>query len=368
MSEYDNDLTVNEAEYRGLLLCFELLETQDRMRDEINCKAPGLQLLRKKALDRLRSWPDHKFLHVKREWNQSVDKLASAALQRLEDEIVTSEEGREDLATLNRLSELLKPKPSDDVARVEAVTRSMDSRARSPRVLEEAIVQRMRSERIREAQNEEKWIAKKNVKSYLKGDLGNLTTDDAKTCSKIADDYEVDASDLLFFCPKTIKDGEDRKRIMRLVVPENLQQDFLHHYHSILVGGHQGIGRTYLRIRSHFHWRVLYRGGQRYVGGCTDCENGKGRPFAQGESPGHIQATYPFQVISMDHIPSLPQSFKENTELLIWADLCSGYRDRPVKHKRSRKTMKNVLFVVLEPAKLSGMIANPGLWPMWRSG
>ncbi|OWY93606.1 reverse transcriptase [Phytophthora megakarya] len=111
MSEYMPDLTVNEAEYRGLILGFDLLSTLDRgrvviccdsnlvirhMQSEMDCKAPGLQLLRQKALNRLRSWPKHEFPHVKREWNQSADKLASAALQREESEIVTSEDDRQD--------------------------------------------------------------------------------------------------------------------------------------------------------------------------------------------------------------------------------------------------------------------------------
>ncbi|OWY95592.1 hypothetical protein PHMEG_00034366 [Phytophthora megakarya] len=34
---------------------------------------------------------------------------------------------------------------------------------------------------------------------------------------------------------------------------------------------------------------------------------------------------YPFQIIAMDHIPSLPRSHKGNTELLIWIDLFTGY-------------------------------------------
>ncbi|OWZ05113.1 LOW QUALITY PROTEIN: reverse transcriptase [Phytophthora megakarya] len=110
-----------------------------------------------------------------------------------------------------------------------------------------------------------------------------------------------------------------------MVIPDGLQRDFLHHYHAILEGGHQGVGRTYRRIQADFHWRGLYRSVQRYVGECTDCETGKGKPTGQGESPGNIQGTYPFQVISMDHIPSLPKSFKGNTELLIWADLFTGY-------------------------------------------
>ena len=68
-SRYTHDLTVNEAEYDGLLLCFELLAYLDRgrvilcgdsnlvsrqTRGDIDCKAPGRQMLRHKALDKLR--------------------------------------------------------------------------------------------------------------------------------------------------------------------------------------------------------------------------------------------------------------------------------------------------------------------------
>ena len=81
-AEYATDLTVNEAEYRGLLLGFDLLTDQARgriiicsdsglvirqMRGEIDCKAPGLQFLRHKAMEKLRSWPFHEFLHMKRD-------------------------------------------------------------------------------------------------------------------------------------------------------------------------------------------------------------------------------------------------------------------------------------------------------------
>ena len=74
-AKYATDLTVNEAEYSGLLLGFDLLVDQERgriiicgdsivvirqMRGEIDCKAPGLPLLRHKAMEKLRSWPIHK--------------------------------------------------------------------------------------------------------------------------------------------------------------------------------------------------------------------------------------------------------------------------------------------------------------------
>ncbi|OWZ04556.1 reverse transcriptase [Phytophthora megakarya] len=77
-SGYAEGLTVNEAGYHGLLLCLDLLEGTDplrlvicgdsnlvisQVRGEIVCKAPGLTLLRQKALNRLRIRPDLELVH-----------------------------------------------------------------------------------------------------------------------------------------------------------------------------------------------------------------------------------------------------------------------------------------------------------------
>ncbi|GMF46029.1 unnamed protein product [Phytophthora fragariaefolia] len=139
-----------------------------------------------------------------------ADKLAGAALQRGDGEVVISEEDKLDLIALIRLDELLIPKSADSVAYVTG--------------------------------------------AYLKGEVGNLSSDEAKNGAKIAYDYEVDESDLLFYFPKTASTDEDRDLVARLVVPETLQQAFPHHYHTSLEGGHQGIGRTYHRIRAQFYW------------------------------------------------------------------------------------------------------------------
>ena len=75
--------------------------------------------------------------------------------------------------------------------------------------------------------------------------MARLSVTEVKVCARIAPDYEVDQSGLLFFCPRSATELEDRTELARLVVPEQLQQAFLHHYHTGLEGGHQGIGRTY---------------------------------------------------------------------------------------------------------------------------
>ncbi|ETL42424.1 hypothetical protein L916_06765, partial [Phytophthora nicotianae] len=103
--------------------------------------------------DRLKTWPAHEFLHVKRDWNQSTD----------------------------------------------------------------------RTDRVLRAQNEEKWFVK--LKAYLSGNLESLDAGEARACSKIAGDYDVDDGGMLLYCPSAGRDDGDRDRLAKLVVPEDLQQD-----------------------------------------------------------------------------------------------------------------------------------------------
>ncbi|POM80431.1 LOW QUALITY PROTEIN: Reverse transcriptase [Phytophthora palmivora] len=321
-----------DQHYHGLLLCLDLLSDMDRgrliicgdsnlvirqMKGEIECKASGLTLLRQQALERLRSWPNHEFLHMKRDWNQSADSLASAALRRESGVVIGTEEERQDLVTLNRLDELLIAKGDAAIVKIAAVTRSR--KKCRPQVLQEEIVQRMRMERISRAQDEEKWIV--DLKAYLRGDVQDLTAVEAKSCTKIADRYETDESGLLFYFPPTKQSDEDSDLVAKIC---------LKHCKTILcttiirvwnvvtkaLDGHTT--RSQLISTSADYIRV-------YNATWVNCETGKGRPTIHGESPGNLRATYPFQIIGMDHILSLPRSYKGNTELLIWIDLFTGY-------------------------------------------
>ncbi|KAE8879139.1 hypothetical protein PF003_g36705 [Phytophthora fragariae] len=270
----------------------------------------------------------------------AADSLAGAALQRQAGVEVEEDSDFENLVTLNRLEEILVAREAEEhpSAKVSPVaTRTTgDSRSRLA-VLQEEVVRDLRIGRIKQAQHEEVWIA--GLKKYILGAVHDLSPEDIKSYNAVGSDYEVDLDGLLFYCPPAKRTTEERDGLMRLVVPETLQQDVLHHYHFSLEGGHQGIGRTYQRIRDHFHWRGLYRSVQRYVGERVDCETGKGRSTLQGESPGNIQATYPFQIIVMDHIPSLPKSHKGNTELLIWVDLFTGYVIAKASASRTAQTI-----------------------------
>ncbi|OWY97213.1 reverse transcriptase, partial [Phytophthora megakarya] len=281
-SGYLESLTVNEAEYNGLILGLDMLEDLDRkrlvvcgdsnlvirqVRGEIDCKAPGLTLLKRKALDRLRKWSDHELVYVKRDWNGSADSLVSAALQRQGWIEVQEVPGGFDHS--------------------ESVRRNLDSQDREP---SEDLIREMRVDRIKKPQEEEVWIA--GMKKYLSGAIAYFTQAEARSYGKIATEYEVDEQDLLFYCPPTPRSGDDRDRLLRLVVPETLQSDISHyvHYHTTWEGGHQG-------------------------------------------------AMCPFQIIAMDHIPSVPRFHKGNTELLIWVDLFIGYVIAKASSSRSAQAV-----------------------------
>ncbi|KAE9282915.1 hypothetical protein PR003_g27275 [Phytophthora rubi] len=67
--------------------------------------------------------------------------------------------------------------------------------------------------------------------------MHQLSPEDIKSYKAVGSDYEVDLDELLFYCPPAKRTTEERDGLMRLVVPETLQQDVLHHYHSSLEGG-----------------------------------------------------------------------------------------------------------------------------------
>ncbi|OWZ03159.1 reverse transcriptase [Phytophthora megakarya] len=144
---------------------------------------------------------------------------------------------------------------------------------------------------------------------------------------------------IYFLRPSHAEFGGRSRSVAETGSTRNVQSDVLYHYQTTLEGECQGVGRTYQRIRDHFHRRGLYQSVHRYAGECVDCEIGKAKPVIQGESPENLQAAYPFQIIAMDHIPPLHRSYKGNTELLIWVDLFTGYMIAKASASRSAQTV-----------------------------
>ena len=55
-----------------------------------------------------------------------------------------------------------------------------------------------------------------NLKKYLMGEVFDLLSEEVNTCAKIPPEYEIDESDLLFFCPIAKNGPDDRDGLVRL--------------------------------------------------------------------------------------------------------------------------------------------------------
>ncbi|OWZ07254.1 reverse transcriptase, partial [Phytophthora megakarya] len=161
---------------------------------------------------------------------------------------------------------------------------------------------------------------------FLRGETEHLSLNQTTHLAKIADQFVLDSRDALFYVsrstPERPRDAADR---LRLVVPQDLQEDILHHCHADFQGAHQGIIRTYERLRKEFYWIGMFKDTERYVKECVDCVTAKGLPRNPGPSPGNLLATRLFQVVSMDFVIPLPRSVRGNMALLLFQCAFSGF-------------------------------------------
>ncbi|GMF47154.1 unnamed protein product [Phytophthora fragariaefolia] len=214
--------------------------------------------------------------------------------------------------------------PIPQAARSFAVLTRSKTQARtlpSPEVIEDALpdeeelrrpmapleYQAERWRRIRVHQEQDTYLSE--VKSFLKGDIGRFPPRRLRKISKVVYLFALDARDVLYRLARSTR-GCPRDFVgkPRLVIPDALRFDMLHYAHEDFQGGHEGITRTYEKLRSEFYWPGLYDDVEHYVKECVDCASGKGRLPNEGPSPGNIEPRHPFEVVSMDFVNHMPES------------------------------------------------------------
>ncbi|GMF57178.1 unnamed protein product [Phytophthora fragariaefolia] len=314
----------------------------------INCHQPNLQKHLAECEVQKEKFRKLHLVHIKREYNQATDYLTSNTLTLGKSWTVQDPEEFLHLERVSKITEkLMKPKvvllegelpqvsesqslpkgsvgdvadsqsaPLPQAARVFAVLTRSKTQARtppSPEVIEDAPLdeeearrpmtpleyQAERWRRIRVHQEQDTYLSE--IKSFLKGDIGRFPPRRLRKISKVADLFALDARDVLYRLARSTR-GRPRDFVdePRLVIPDSLRSDMLHYAHEDFQGGHQGITRTYEKLRSEFYWPGMYADVEHYVKECVDCASGKGRPPNEGPSPGNIEPRRPFEVVSMD--------------------------------------------------------------------
>ncbi|KAG3062656.1 hypothetical protein PI125_g24496 [Phytophthora idaei] len=186
-------------------------------------------------------------------------------------------------------------------------------------------VQRERRRRIAAAQDEEKkWL---NLKKVLRGQAETLSYKEARDAWKYADRFVLSEDGVLRYLglSRRYDHGWQEETKLRLVVPTTMIQEVLQNCHDSLEGGHQGVVRTFQRVKSGYYWTGLYADVEKHVKSCPDCSSSKCRPQLRGYSPGNVLAERPVQIVSMDFVIPLPKTRRGNTALLLFQCSFTGF-------------------------------------------
>ena len=384
------EVTNNETEYHALLWALkQALEHQitklivvgdsnlviKQVTGMHQCREPHLEALLHQAKELASKFQEIQFVHVVRVFNASADYVAGKTLRSEGEYRVVQEEEITKLKILNKLHEKTVPTApvssqavsfvGGDTAKeskesVYVLTRSrsatappttttkadvtpedrhsdstVDSEPAIPTTTERNLNQPVETtpamvvaERWRRVVAHQRGDPKlKHLIQYLQGELKGLKKKEVKQLAKIADQYEIDNRGVLLYLSYNSRYSPLGPGIVsRVVVPVSMQSDVLHMCHTDFQSGHQGVNRTFERLKKEYHWIGMYNAVQEYVRSCVDCATGKDRKRKnRGRSPGNLVAVYPFQVISMDFVTDLPASHRGNTRLLLFQCVFSGY-------------------------------------------
>ncbi|KAE9013489.1 hypothetical protein PR001_g15397 [Phytophthora rubi] len=288
----------------------------------IRCLKPGLQLLLTEFEGLREKFRSVQLVHVKREYSAAADYLTTKTLLAREPVSIDDPVELAQLRQLNKIpeklikpetSELVSPEPNSDPktsvevdtvpepvsiseaavpftpeSRIFMVTRNQtriqDGALTSENANEandrddeestsgipeqrtgsyspeaatpvEHITERWR--RILAQQQAEPWT--KRLRDFLKGDLEELSSAEAEDVAKIANQFVLDSRGAVYYLSRpTPGRPRDAAENLRLVVPAGLREDLLHMCHEDFQGGHQGITRTFERLRREYYWLGMY--------------------------------------------------------------------------------------------------------------
>ena len=141
--------------------------------------------------------------------------------------------------------------------------------------------------------------------------------------------------DILYF----ISDP-DNEPILRLVIPQHLQQQIVMHYHETL--GHLGIDKTYDAIHPKYYWVNLYKDITQFVSKCVTCQL---RSSHTNRVPVQDTDTPPFAwaKCAVDISGPYPRSVSGNRFVCSFIDLFSGYPEAFAIPNKEAETIAHLL-------------------------
>lgn len=119
-------------------------------------------------------------------------------------------------------------------------------------------------------------------------------------------------------------------------VTKEEKKRIIEEYHDSTLGGHQGISRTYNRIKLKYNWPGMKQDVEDYIKKCDSCQRNKSHSKELRRVPMQISTELhrPFEQCAIDIVGPLPVSGEGNKYLLTFQDCFSKYAEAvPIKEE-----------------------------------
>ncbi|VDI69231.1 Hypothetical predicted protein [Mytilus galloprovincialis] len=165
----------------------------------------------------------------------------------------------------------------------------------------------------------------KDVIKYIWIKIPDKTRRARKTVIE-SQDYILTRTYYFIILPKGKSHRADRI-VKRLAVPLTLRDDILKSYHDSLLGGHNGIERTYHTIRYKYYWPGMYNDIQQYVQTCMQCQKAKPDAHKRPTPLQPLPVLDVFRRVHMDILGPFRKSSGDYTHVLLIVDSFTKYME-----------------------------------------
>lgn len=108
-------------------------------------------------------------------------------------------------------------------------------------------------------------------------------------------------------------------------ISENERNKILTEFHTTPTGGHEGISRTYDRIKLYYKWENMHKHIKSFIKSCKLCQKNKSGKNTLCPMQLTTTASNPFQKIFLDIVGPLTPTYSNNKYLLTFQDDLSKY-------------------------------------------
>jgi len=111
-----------------------------------------------------------------------------------------------------------------------------------------------------------------------------------------------------------------KKKSLQLVVPSCLREKIMKAHHDDMLGGHCGYLKTLNKVSQWYWWPKMKRDVKEWVQTCMVCQTHSRNYGPKIGKLAPVTAQYPFQILGMDILGSLPTTKRGNRSIILFTD------------------------------------------------